>query len=194
MRVKMILEGLTPKPASTLVKAAVVAVAASAVLSPQPAQAVFSGDMSPRAESGDPDYAAALRARKAKDWMEMVNSLLRVVERRPWHDNAHSLLGYSYRKMGLYALAIKHYSTALELNPRHRQALEYLGEAYLQMGDVPMAEETMARLAKVCRGVALAFSDGDFSDGCDEYRILRERYDYYQVNGELPPEEKDPEE
>lgn len=163
-------------------------------VAPQPAQAVFSGDMSPRAESGDADYAAALRARKAKNWMEMVNSLLRVVERRPWHDNAHSLLGYSYRKMGLFDMAIKHYTRALELNPRHRQALEYLGEAYLQMNDVPMAEATMARLAKVCSGVALTFSDGDFTDGCDEYRILREVYEHYLAHGVLPPEGKDEDE
>ncbi|MEM6974409.1 MAG: tetratricopeptide repeat protein [Pseudomonadota bacterium] len=194
MRLRTFRKTPLAKAPSALAAAGAIAVVAATALSPQPARAVFNGDMSPRAESGDADYAAALRARKAKDWMEMVNSLLRVVERRPWHDNAHSLLGYSYRKMGLYALAIKHYSTALELNPRHRQALEYLGEAYLQMDDVPMAEETMARLAKVCRGVALSFSDGDFSDGCNEYRILRDRYEYYQVHGKLPPEEKDPEE
>ncbi|MEL6480140.1 MAG: tetratricopeptide repeat protein [Pseudomonadota bacterium] len=160
----------------------------------QQAHAVFSGDMSPRAESGDKDYAAAIRYRKAKDWERMVNSLNRVVRRRPWHDNAHNLLGYGYRKMHLYDLALKHYETALELNPRHRQALEYLGEAYLQMGNVAKAEETMVRLAKVCSGVRLTFSDGDFSDGCNEYRDLREAYDYYVENGVPLPDEDDPEE
>ncbi|MEL7138793.1 MAG: tetratricopeptide repeat protein [Pseudomonadota bacterium] len=160
------------------------AIAVAAVMMPhREAGAVFSGDMSPRAESGDKDYAAAIRFRKEKDWMSMVNSLNRVVRRRPWHDNAHNLLGYGYRKMHLYELALKHYHTALELNPRHRQALEYLGEAYLQMGDVAKAEETMERLANVCGAVSLAFSDGDFSDGCDEYRDLREAYDFYLANG-----------
>ncbi|MEM7529759.1 MAG: tetratricopeptide repeat protein [Pseudomonadota bacterium] len=160
-------------------------------LAPGPARAVFSGDMSPRAESGDKDYAEAIRARKAKNWMGMVNSLLRVVDRRPWHDNAHNLLGYGYRKMKVYDLALKHYHIALELNPRHRQALEYLGEAYLQIGDMPKAEATLARLGEVCTGVALTFSDGDFTDGCDEYRELHAAMAYYRIHGEVPPDQNE---
>ena len=171
-------------PATLAAAAAIVT-----VLSDRPAQAVFSGDMSPRAESGDKDYAEALRHREKHDWERMVISLNRVIDRRPWHDNAHNLLGYGYRKMHMYEHALKHYHKALELNPRHRQALEYLGEAYLQMGDVPRAEETMARLKEVCGGIALTFSDGDFTDGCNEYRELREAYDYYLAHGTVPPDE-----
>lgn len=156
---------------------------------PRPAEAVFSGDMSPRAESSDKDYAAAIRHREAEDWEAMVVSLNRVIARRPWHDNAHNLLGYGYRKMHLYEMALKHYRKALELNPRHRQALSYLGMAYLQMGDMAEAEATMTRLAEVCGSIALTFSDGDFTDGCDEYRELRAAFEHYDEHGVLPPEE-----
>ena len=166
--------------------------AALLALPAAPAFAVFSGDMSPRAESGDKDYAAAIRARKAKDWPVMIENLDKVVARRPWHDNAHNLLGYGHRKLGRFEKALHHYHTALELNPRHREALEYLGEAYLQMGQPEKAKETLDRLAKVCAGVALTFSDGDFTDGCDEWRELKEAYDYYLDTGMAPEDETPP--
>jgi tetratricopeptide (TPR) repeat protein len=148
-----------------------------------PAWAVFSGDMSPRAESGDADYAEAIRARGEMDWDKMIAALDRVVARRPWHDNAHSLLGYGHRKLGDYDKALHHYNIALELNPRHRDALNYMGVAYLSMDKVDMAEETLARLATVCQTVALTFSDGDFTDGCNEYRDLAKHIAFYAENG-----------
>jgi tetratricopeptide (TPR) repeat protein len=166
--------------------------AALAGAAPQPARAVFSGDMSPRAPSGDADYAAALAARRAGDWPASIAALERVVARRPWHDNAHSLLGNAYRRTGDYERALAHYHRAIALNPRHREALEYLGVAYLHMDRPDLADETLAKLLEVCRFVALSFSDGDFSDGCDEYRELREAVAHYARTGEPPPEDDEP--
>ncbi len=163
----------------------VLTAAALAGIGGGPAKAVFSGDMSPRAESSDVDYAAAIRARTDMKWEPMVASLQKVVARRPWHDNAHSLLGYGYRKLGDYDRALDHYSTALKLNPRHRQALAYLGMTYLHMGDLEQARTTLDRLGGVCRDVALTFSDGAFSDGCDEYRTLDEFITTYVETGVL---------
>lgn len=168
------------------VRAAVLAAAGGALATP--ALAVFSGDMSPRAPSGDADYAAGVAARAAKDWKASVEALKKVVERRPWHDNAHALLGNSYRRIGEYELALAHYHRAIALNPRHRQALEYLGQAYLQMHWPEKAEETLAQLGQVCVTVALTFSDGDFSDGCTEYRLLRSALATYRATGEAPAE------
>ena len=39
---------------------------------------------------------------------------------------------------------------ALRLNPRHRGAHEYIGEAYLMVDDVPKAEEHLAALKRIC--------------------------------------------
>ena len=153
-----------------------------------PALAVFSGDMSPRMPPSDMDYARGIEAWEAKDWRKAVDSLNKVVARRPHHDNAHSLLGYSYRRLGEYELALEHYHRALELNPRHRQALEYLGRAYLEMHWPDKARETLEQLGEVCRFVALTFSDGDFSDGCVEYRMLAEAVAHYEETGEPPQE------
>lgn len=156
---------------------------------PVAAQAVFSGDMSPRARSGDADYADGVDAWGERRWRDAIGYLNKVVARRPHHDNAHNLLGYSYRKVGEYELALAHYHRALELNPRHRQALEYLGRAYLEMHWPDKAAETLDRLGEVCRFVALTFSDGDFSDGCAEYRSLAEAVAVYERTGEPPAEE-----
>ena len=161
---------------------------ALAAFSAAPAAAVFSGDMSPRVRSGDADYADGVAAWKEKRWADAVQYLGKVVARRPHHDNAHSLLGYSYRKLGEYEKSLEHYHIALDLNPRHRQALEYLGRAYLELHWPDKARETLAELGEVCRFVALTFSDGDFSDGCVEYRMLAEAVAHYEETGEPPQE------
>ena len=161
------------------------ALAAAAALWCAPAWAVFSGDMSPRAESGDADYAAAIRSNEAEDWPAVIEHLKKVVARRPWHDNAHTLLGYSYRRLGDYDSALKHYAAALDHNPRHRGAIEYLGVTYLHMGQPQKAYEMKAKLAKICRNVALTFSDGDFGDGCEEYEMLEMIIEVYEDTGEV---------
>lgn len=158
---------------------------AAAFALPDPAHAVFSGEMSPRAQSGDADYAAGVRAWRDMDWPVMVEHLRKVVARRPWHDNAHTLLGYGYRRMGDYDRAFHHYDVALGLNGRHRGALSYLGVAYLHLDDMPRATETLARLREVCGFVALTFSDGDFSSGCDEYLELKGAIEHYVETGEV---------
>ncbi len=61
-----------------------------------------------------------------------------------------NLLGYAYRNAGQLDSAFKHYQRALELNPRHRGAREYLGEAYLLANDVQKAQEQLAALRQIC--------------------------------------------
>ena len=46
--------------------------------------------------------------------------------------------------------AFRHYSRALKLNPRHRGAHEYVGEAYLKVGKPEKAEEHVSALRKIC--------------------------------------------
>jgi len=59
-------------------------------------------------------------------------------------------LGYAYRNSGELPLAFKHYARALQLNPRHRGAHEYLGEAYLMIGNLAKTEEHLELLKKIC--------------------------------------------
>jgi hypothetical protein len=47
-------------------------------------------------------------------------------------------------------LAFEHYKRSIELNPRHRGAHEYIGEAYLLVNDLPSAEKHLAALRSIC--------------------------------------------
>ncbi|RTL71245.1 MAG: tetratricopeptide repeat protein, partial [Hyphomicrobiales bacterium] len=42
------------------------------------------------------------------------------------------------------------YRKALDFDPDHKGALEYLGELYVETGDLPKARENLARLEKLC--------------------------------------------
>ena len=105
----------------------VLIVLAAGLLSAEPSFGVASGDESSRAESSDKDYTAGKRAYEAEDWQYVIDNMQRVVDRRPWHDNALSYMGYADRKLGNYEQAHNHHDRALERNPRNRGALEYFG-------------------------------------------------------------------
>ncbi len=104
-------------------------------------------------QNGDPDRAAAIAALDREDWQASVAALERIVARRSWDEDAHTLLGFAYRKLENYSASLDHYRRALDLDPYHRGALEYLGEAHLELGDAARAEHTLARLAAACRRV-----------------------------------------
>jgi tetratricopeptide (TPR) repeat protein len=116
-----------------------------------PALAVMSDSESPRQAPHDPDYAAGLAAFQRADWQNVLAAMTRVVARRPWDDDAYTLMGFASRKLGNYRQALVHYQKALELNPHHRGALEYLGETYLEMGCAAPARELLTRLEAACQ-------------------------------------------
>ena len=57
-------------------------------------------------------------------------------------------LGYAYRNVGQFEPAFRHYKRALVLDPRHRGAHEYIGEAYLLVDDLPSAERPWRRCGR----------------------------------------------
>ena len=67
-------------------------------------------------------------------------------------DNAdiHDLLGFSARKMGRYDDSMKHYQKALTINPKHKGALEYMGELYLTLDQPDEARALLERLDNIC--------------------------------------------
>ncbi len=96
------------------------------------------------------DYRDGERAVKDANYKEAVALLTKVVQREPDNADAHNYLGYSLRKLGEFDKAQAHYRTALQLKPDHMQALEYYGELFLQIKDLPRAEEQLARLERAC--------------------------------------------
>jgi len=78
-------------------------------------------------------------------------------------------------KSGDPTKSIPIYQKALSINPEHRGAHEYIGEAYLQLNDAAKAREHLARLDKLC-----FFS-------CEEYRDLKKAVEAYEKrNGRKP--------
>jgi Flp pilus assembly protein TadD len=98
----------------------------------------------------DEDYAAARKAIAAKQWQEAVTFLKKAERRNPDHADLQNSLGYSYRNLKQYDLAFAHYKRALEIDPRHRGAHEYIGETYLLVGDLKGAEKHLAALREIC--------------------------------------------
>ena len=60
------------------------------------------------------------------------------------------MLGFSARKIGRYDQSEQHYTKALSINPKHKQALEYMGELYLTLNKIDDAEALRERLDKIC--------------------------------------------
>jgi tetratricopeptide (TPR) repeat protein len=59
-------------------------------------------------------------------------------------------LGYSHRKQGRVVVGLGYYQEALRSNPNYTPAREYLGEAYLQLGDMVSAREQLSEIEKRC--------------------------------------------
>ena len=107
-------------------------------------------DDDPQATALDPDYAAGRKAIEAKDWNAGIRFFSSAALRAPDNADIQNYLGYAHRKAGRLDPAFKHYRRALELNPRHRGAHEYIGEAYLMAGDLTSARKHLEALRKIC--------------------------------------------
>jgi len=107
-------------------------------------------DDEPAAGGIDPDYAAGKAALDAGDWDTAIRLLSSAALRDTRNADLQNYLGYAYRNAGRLELAFKHYQRALQLNPRHRGAHEYIGEAYLIANDPANAERHLSALEKIC--------------------------------------------
>jgi len=122
----------------------------AAVAAFAPAAAADAEETDPDLAKRDVDYAAGKQAVEKKDWSQAVRLFRRAEVRNPDNADLQNILGYSYRNLKQYDLAFTHYKRAIELDPRHRGAHEYIGEAYLLTGDLASAEKHLAALRDIC--------------------------------------------
>ena len=61
-----------------------------------------------------------------------------------------NLLGFVHRKTGKLDAAGGYYQRALEIDPKHKGALEYQGELFLMRGDKDAAQANLEKLDKIC--------------------------------------------
>ncbi len=87
---------------------------------------------------------------KAKKWKTAVTMLKTIVRAEPNNADANNLLGYSLRKSGDYKNAQGFYLKALKLSPGHKGAHEYLGELYVEIGQMEKAKQMLAELEQLC--------------------------------------------
>ena len=78
-----------------------------------------------------------------------------------------NFLGYSHRKLGMVEKGLTYYTAALKEDPDYTLVMEYMGEAFLQLGQVDKAREQLAEIEKRC------------GTDCREYAMLQTEIDKY---------------
>ena len=109
----------------------------------------------------DPNFSQAKAMIEARNYAPALPLLQQVVARDPKNADAYNLLGYATRKSGNPNGSLQYYNQALQIDPKHLGAHEYVGEAYLMLDQPQQAEQHLARLNSLC-----VF-------GCTEYRMLK---------------------
>lgn len=100
-----------------------------------------------------------------KNWAGAIDVLGNFTRANPSNADGFNLLGYSLRHLKRYDESLAAYNKALMIDPKHRGAHEYIGEAYIQLGQLDKAKQHLDALDKIC-----TFS-------CEEYRDLKKAYE-----------------
>ncbi len=105
--------------------------------------------------SGDIDLTSVRAKIKAQDYKAALAELRDLAEDNQNAD-VYNLFGFTLRKTGDYTTSLSYYTKALDLQPDHKAAREYLGELFVETGHMDKAKEQLAVLTKLCPA------------GCDE--------------------------
>jgi len=117
----------------------------------------------------DTDYTKAVALIKAKQYAQALPLLEKAAGRDARNADIQNHLGYANRKLKNMDAALKYYLAALEIDPKHRGANEYLGELYLETNQLAKAEERLEVLNDAC------------FFGCEEYTELKEKIAAYKA-------------
>ena len=116
-----------------------------------------------------PGFTEGKAAIEAQDWATAIIALSKTAEEYPDSADTQNFLAYAYRKSGNLEAALEHYQRALEIDPSHKHAHEYLGEAYLMKDELASAEKQLEALAKICTPIP-----------CEEYKELKRAIEAYK--------------
>jgi predicted Zn-dependent protease len=119
----------------------------------------------------DPAVAAARATLQAGDYPAAATRLKAALAVQPDNADLHNLYAYAIRKGANpdMNLVFRHYQEALRIDPKHRGAQEYIGEAYLMVGNLAKAKEHLAALDRLC------------FFGCAEYDELKKAIAAYEA-------------
>ena len=147
---------LTPATARTLVLLGLFAWAGSVPAADVPNR------NAPVEERAMREARAAIAASQWNQAVELLQAHVRVYADEA---DAHNLLGYSLRQVGQHAASQAAYERALQLDPAHRGAHEYIGELMLTLGRRDRALFHLGELERLC------------GTSCQEYQQLKRAVD-----------------
>jgi tetratricopeptide (TPR) repeat protein len=165
----------------------VVLLAVTAVAGPASAQmgtggvtntGVFRSPTSDGSQAQSDNYATGRRLIHFGKYADAIPYLNSAHEERPHNADVLVYLGYAHHMTGDNELALDLYRAALQENPDHLLAHEYMGELYLSLNYLPSAQEQLARLNQLC------------PSGCDERDALNKAIASYQPPAPASPPTK----
>ena len=143
----------------------------SAVFFCEDIEAASSGSSGSNESSGKADhFDRGQKAFENGDWKDAIKNLKKAVAEDSGNADAFNLMGYSYRRMGEADSAFAAYAKALDIDPDHRGAHEYLGQTYLLVGDPEKAHEQLHILTDLC------------GEECEETVKLRNAIKQHEAN------------
>jgi Flp pilus assembly protein TadD len=98
-----------------------------------------------------PDLTSVRAKIKAQDYAAALAELRDLADDTQQAD-VYNLLGFTLRKTGDFKTSLTYYTKALELQPDHKAAREYLGELYVETGNMEKAKEQLNVLTRLCPG------------------------------------------
>jgi predicted Zn-dependent protease len=119
--------------------------------------------------AANPDFTSVKALVDAGNFDQALPKLMALDKASPNNPDVLNLMGFTYRKTGHTDEALEYYNRALNLEPKHLGANEYLGELYLELKQPDKAKERLAVLKAAC---------GD----CEEYQDLKTKIDQTAAN------------
>jgi tetratricopeptide (TPR) repeat protein len=96
------------------------------------------------------EFAEGKKAIDEKRWEAAISHFNKVVSKDPSNADALNFLGLAYRWQNRLDDSLKAYKAALKIDATHLGANEYLGQAYLKMGEKALAQAQLGRLKELC--------------------------------------------
>jgi tetratricopeptide (TPR) repeat protein len=112
--------------------------------------------------------SAAQQKIDARDYAGAIPMLTVIVKADPNNADALNLMGYSLRKTGQANMAMQYYNRALAVMPKHLGTNEYLGELYVELGQIDKAKERLAVLHGACGNCMQARELSEFIEKADK--------------------------
>jgi tetratricopeptide (TPR) repeat protein len=171
------------KPLSLLMAAVAISVFAASALAmsssgPSTLTPSSSGGWVPRDSSSrvkPSEYRKAMKLIKKQQYADAIPLLEQANQKSPNDPDILNELGFTYRETGDLDEALGYYNRALEIDPDHAAAREYLGELYLKQNLPKMADVELTALKRIC------------ASGCEARKELEKAIADYQTAHPTPP-------